>query len=133
MNHSDAIAFVICSILKSITNDTLGRVSSDQLDRLNDSFRDLARLNIKVSGNGTPGRNRQKEPNLVFNTAVFTFRVLTNNNSVHIIIERLVALDASTRSHIRIETKSSARIAVRLQNRTRSSITNLRRVKLSET
>lgn len=77
MNNADLLLSNSLGILESELEDTLGSLTGDQLDGLNDTW-----------------------DNNVLNTGVFSLSVLTDENGIDVVVWGLVALDGLARTDV---------------------------------
>jgi hypothetical protein len=85
VNGSDALTTMRLGVVERVPRDAFGSVPSDELDGLDDAVN-----------------------NLVLDTRVLSLSVLTNENSVDVVVWGLVALDGDTGSNIGKEVESPA-------------------------
>lgn len=85
MDNTDLLLVDGLRVLEGETEDTLGSFAGDELDALHDTV-----------------------DNNVLNTGVFTLGVLTNENSVDVVVGGLVASDGAARTQVGEQVESTA-------------------------
>lgn len=80
VHHGDLLAVVVLGVLEGVLGHTLGGFLGDQLDALNDAVDDL-----------------------VLDAGVLALGVLTDGDHVHIVVQRLVALETAAGTHVGVQ------------------------------
>jgi hypothetical protein len=91
--------------VERISSDSLGSLVRDQLDRLNDTVDNLPNVSLPSPH---PMLENDITTHLVLNTRVLSLGVLTDQDSVDIVVSGLVSLDGDTWADVGKERECSA-------------------------